>query len=58
MSPRFVDRASRPETRSHRPAPRDRSLTIYVSSASQMDPKFLRNQKFAKRGSLKAAGKK
>jgi hypothetical protein len=44
--------------RSHRPAPRNRSLTIYVSSASQMDPKFLKNQKFAKRGSLKAAGKK
>ncbi|ABO98642.1 Ribosomal protein L29, component of cytosolic 80S ribosome and 60S large subunit [Ostreococcus lucimarinus CCE9901] len=27
-------------------------------STKGMDPKFLKNQKFAKRGSLKAAGKK
>jgi len=33
------------------------SLTTAFRFA-QMDPKFLRNQKYAKKGSLKAAGKK
>ena len=38
-------------------SPSNLSLTAAFRLA-QMDPKFLRNQKYAKKGSLKAAGKK
>lgn len=49
----------RERERAHRRYPQKSSTDRPRSfSLSQMDPKFLRNQKYAKKGSLKAAGKK